>query len=290
MRVFIRNAVVAVATPLVLALATIAFAEHAMAQPGQIAIEPRFGEVRYGAPGTMGFIYNPNIFSRDPAWESALRYAGEFSGFRIAAGIGYANNSGDVDFRGTGFSASGNSGGVCFDGYVDKAVMLHVPSGLFLSAGGMGAFCSGLDVSKINPTNDLRHDTNIGSYALVGGRVSLTKNWNVQGGISQNWFGMGNTTIYGEYGAAFSDIDIKVPGFDGANETKTGSFWGIGVAVGVPLWGAGTVQTIDAAAMELYLGYRRIDMGSVDAHLGTIVPVDIKTDVVTGGVRLRARF
>jgi hypothetical protein len=47
----------------------------------------------------------------------------------------------------------------------------------------------------------------------------------------------------------------------------------------------GTVQTIDAAAMELYLGYRRVDLGTVNTGFG--VPAHTEIDVVTSGAKIR---
>ena len=45
--------------------------------------------VRYDSPNWHGFIYSASIAEAGDYWGSMLRYAGEFSGIRIAAGIGY---------------------------------------------------------------------------------------------------------------------------------------------------------------------------------------------------------
>ena len=47
--------------------------------------------VRYDSPSWHGFIYSASIAEAGDYWGTMLRYAGEFSGFRIAAGIGYEN-------------------------------------------------------------------------------------------------------------------------------------------------------------------------------------------------------
>jgi hypothetical protein len=260
------------------AFALMALSDAASAQPPPV--------VRYDSPTFAGFAVNPIFGGQPDVWDSALRYAGEFAGFRIAAGVGYANNSGDTNYQGTGFSASGSSGGFCFDGYVTTPVIIHVPSGLFVSGGIMGAVCNGPDFSKINPGNGLPHRTDVSWYGLVGGRLSLTKNWSAPGSVPPGPFPIRSTTFYGELGGALGHVEIRVPGFEGANESTSGSFWGLGISVGLP-WGFATTQNIDAAAMELYLGYRQIDLGTVDAQFGGTVPAETKIDVVTGGARVR---
>jgi hypothetical protein len=265
-------------------VATAAFALMALSDTA--AAQPPPPVLRYDTPTFAGFTVNPALGGDVNAWDVALRYAGEFGGFRVAAGIGYANNSGDTNYQGTGFSASGSSGGFCFDAYATTPLMIHVPSGLFVSGGVMGAVCNGPDFSKINPGNNLPHRTDVSWYGLVGGRLSLTKNFSAPGSTPPGPFPIRSTTFYGELGGALGHVEISVPGFQGANESTSGSFWGLGISVGLP-WGAGTVQNIDAAAMEIYLGYRQIDLGSVDARFGGTVRTDTNIDVVNGGARIR---
>lgn len=64
--------------------------------------------------------------------------------------------------------------------------------------------------------------------------VELTA-YHLQGGIEQKFFAPGKTTFYGEWGR----VDA-----DGAE---------------ADFWGLGAVQAIDAAAMDLYIGYRNYD-------------------------------
>jgi hypothetical protein len=91
--------------------------------------------------------------------------------------------------------------------------------------------------------------------------------WQIQGGIAKNWTGLGNTVLYGEY----------------ANVSDAFGF----VNSDVDIWGLGVVQHLDAAAMELFLSYRRFD-GSADDSLdfgqGAI---DEQFDAVFGGARIR---
>ena len=53
------------------------------------AAQGRTELVRYDSPNWHGFIYSASIAEAGDYWGSMLRYAGEFSGIRVAAGIGY---------------------------------------------------------------------------------------------------------------------------------------------------------------------------------------------------------
>ena len=90
--------------------------------------------------------------------------------------------------------------------------------------------------------------------------------WYVQAGIEKNFTGLGNTTIYGEYykgeaGAGLSSGNVRNlaiffpdSGFDEIFMTSST----------LEVWGFGLVQQIDAAAMDLYIGFRNY---SGDANL-----------------------
>jgi hypothetical protein len=101
----------------------------------------------------------------------------------------------------------------------------------------------------------------------------------IQGGISKNWFGLGNTMIYGEY-AMLNDwgADAATPpspdgrnfagntalSCPGANSTcvrSINNFDAVNGVIGteVRVWGVGIGQTIDAAASTVYLAYRNFD-------------------------------
>lgn len=68
----------------------------------------------------------------------------------------------------------------------------------------------------------------------------------VQGGIEQKFFSLGKTTLFAEWGQA------KI---DGSNDELT-------------VWGGGVVQAIDAAAMDLFVNARQIEIGNDDALVG----------------------
>jgi predicted porin len=207
--------------------------------------------VNYTSPTAGGFSVAA-AWGENDVWDVALRYAGEFSGFRVAAGIGYINNG------------SGTNEVVAFlPHHADapsqvkgSASILHVASGLFLT----GAF--------VNQDNNKagRNDTTL---------------WFVQGGIAKNWTGLGNTVFYGEY----ANVDDGVASVTNSVGSGSANVGGIAATSDANVWGLGVVQHIDAAAMELYLSYRNYS-GEVDYNKWCTEEAK-DMSVVMGGARIR---
>lgn len=167
--------------------------------------------VKWDSPSIGGFVVSASWTpeSVDDTFDVALRYAGEFSGFKAAAGIGY-KTEGD----GAVTTLSGS------------ASLMHVASGVFVSAAA--------------------GDLEIDSWGLdVWG-------YHGQAGVERNWFGYGRTTLFAEW-MQVEEVELDV-------------------------YGAGIVQAVDAAALDLYLTGRRY---AADAF-GDEDPV-----VVTAGARVR---
>jgi predicted porin len=205
----------------------------------------RANAISYTSP-TVGGLSVSAAWGENDVWDAAVRYAGEFSGFRVAAALGYASNLsglGDVsEERGV------TAGGPQPTQIKGSASILHVATGLYLA----GAY--------LNQDND-----------TAG--VKDTTLWYLQGGISKNWTGLGNTVLYGEYG----QVDDPV---------LTGACAGTICGVTSEMWGLGIVQHIDAAAMELFLAYKNF---SANAGSTKGVPNEEFNDfdVVMGGGRIR---
>ncbi|MFY0612623.1 MAG: hypothetical protein JXQ99_13915 [Hyphomicrobiaceae bacterium] len=75
--------------------------------------------IRYISPSLAGFVFSADWQAAEVAndgdrWSAALRYAGEFGGIRVAAGIGYHEED-DLDGWGTSLS------------------VMHTPTGLFIA-------------------------------------------------------------------------------------------------------------------------------------------------------------
>ncbi len=191
-------------------------------------------------------------------WDVALRYAGEFSGFRIAA-----------------------------------ATRPREPA---LFGGLTGSFCGGFGTtSGIFPGNGLAHTTKLGFLGTIGTRAGFFIPFNAtpmngtKGGLDMRSF-----KIYATTGFAFADVQISVPGFPGVSGTRTGTYFGAGVEVdGLMGSGAlinapsGVVQNIDAAALSMYLEYRHYSLDTKDADLGGPVPTAVEFDTVMTGARIR---
>jgi hypothetical protein len=204
--------------------------------PNQGSLSRR-NEVMYTTPEFAGFQASA-AWGEDDFWSVSLAYAGEFSGFRLAAKVAYA----DVSDAGT-FSACEGVGGdplnqteADCNHWTGGASILHVPTGLFLS----GGYVSFTDNNRAAALDD--NDAA----------------WWVHGGIEQKYFALGKTTLYAEYGeqenAAGAEDSFGV--IDGGT---TMSFWGLGLT-----------QSIDAAAMDLYLFYRNLSSELPDDATGGI--------------------
>jgi len=162
--------------------------------------------VRYDTPTFAGVYASASwgggqSASGDDVWDAALRYAGEFAGFRVAAGAGY---------RVEKFSTFGSAEMKTLAG---SASVMHVGTGLFanLAAG--------------------QQDDH-----PLWGDVQM---WHARGGWSKNITGLGATSFFGEY----ADHKLK------------------SLSVDSSFWGAGIVQAVDAAAMDVFVSYRQYDIG-----------------------------
>ena len=211
-------------------------------QPGEG--ERKFNLAKYVSPEFSGFVASAS-WGEDDFWDVALNYEGEFSGFKVAAGIGYgvvtdnaqtntvcANQNGvgghDADCRQFGGSIS----------------VIHEKSGLFVNFGAG------------EKTDEL-----IGETVVFGGTGADAHQtfWSTQAGIEKKFHDIGKTTVYGEYydyeGGGNNKRNIGPT--DALNPTGAGNWalWGTGVEV----FGAGIAQGIDKAAMVVYLSYRHVE-------------------------------
>ena len=214
--------------------------------------------ITYTSPTIGGFSVGA-AWGENDVWDVALRYAGEFSGFRIAGGIGYISNGsglGDVTENNqvgvVGFDNPPTSGSFPRPTQVKgSASILHVGTGLYLT----GAY--------------LRQDND--GTDVPGNKLADTTLWYVQGGITKNWTGLGNTVLYGEYARVDDPVLLELTG-----GTKGTSIPGITAEV----WGLGVVQHVDAAAMELFLSYRQFSASGQNEDFNDF-------NVVMGGARVR---
>jgi hypothetical protein len=181
----------------------------------------RYNIVRYDSPEFAGFVASAN-WGEDDFWAVALRYTGEFNGVKLAGGISYGEITDNTQGFG-GTNTAGNDEGTQLGG---SASVLHVSSGLFAT------FAYG--------------EAELATKAVGAGNDRNYSNWHIQAGIQRKWHPLGATTIYGEY-------------FEGDFGKSRNQATGTALSVAgsdVNVWGLAAIQTIDAAALDLYIAYR----------------------------------
>jgi hypothetical protein len=226
--------------------------------------------VRYDTPTWHGFTFSA-AWGEDDFWDAAVRYAGEHHGFRVAAGVGYRRyDDREVDIA---IPLTGPKFDKLDDTdrrhWLSSASVMHIATGLFVSGTWTQYEFDGenvLEIFDLNPSRN-RPDINL---------------WWVDAGIQRNWTGWGNTTFYAEYG----HVDDGVTGLVVSGASVQGALAGLGgqgviVDSDMSWWGFGAVQTIDAAAMDFYIGYRRY---SADATFGDSVTQGLPAVQIPGGI------
>ncbi|MEQ1719380.1 MAG: hypothetical protein ABL907_25885 [Hyphomicrobium sp.] len=209
-------------------------------QPGEG--EKRFSQVKYETPVLQGFSASAS-WGEDDFWDLALRYSGAFSGFKLAAGIGYlAINDGPetkTECNARGLGTPKDEKCTQFGGSVS---VLHEATGLFVN------------VAAGEKTDDVIHTTPV--YTGVAGVEDRQTFWALQGGIEKKFNELGKTTVYGEYydynGAP---IARTIGAGDAINPLGTTAAV---FDTGLQVWGLGVAQGIDSAAMTVYLSYRHV--------------------------------
>src|SRR5215475_12407764 len=212
--------------------------------------------VRYDSPSWHGFIYSASVAEAGDYWGTMLRYANEFQGFRLAGTVGYERIT-DVATPGVVDPAAvnyvGNKPDITVWGFALSA--MHVPTGLFVQGHYNHADYGNNIVGAVS-----------GYWGQASTNAKPADQWLIQAGISKNWFGYGNTSVYGEYGvaddwgAAFTNNGATI-GRNFATPANTTGFTAVNgvTSTEMKVWGLGIVQNFSAAATDLYIGYRHFD-------------------------------
>lgn len=195
-------------------------------QPGE---GRRYNMIRYDTPEIAGFTATAN-WGEDDTWEIGLRYKGEFSGFKVAAGIAYgANNEQTDDVNGFQCPSSVGIDADCkqLGGSISA---MHEPTGLYAN------FAAGyMEDEKIDdilgPGAEKRHEF-----------------FAVEAGIQQKWFPIGKTTIFGQY---YNN--------DGGSLPRTYDAVGHVLSSELDIYSLGVMQGLDGASMNLYALYRHVE-------------------------------
>ncbi|MGL4395119.1 MAG: hypothetical protein ACRCS9_01135, partial [Hyphomicrobium sp.] len=184
--------------------------------------------IRYDTPAVMGFIASAS-WGEDDIWDVGLRYDGEGGGFKLAAAIAYTEVT-DTD---------GQFADINHSTLVGSAAVLHEATGLnALVSFGVRAFDqTALDADGVARTPE---DAKF-VYAKLGWLAKLN--------------GFGPTAFYGEYGWFKDFVSVTDDAGVVAALDTTGAATRIAGNT-AEVWGAGVVQHIEAAEMQIYLGYR----------------------------------
>jgi predicted porin len=200
--------------------------------------------VRYDSPTFAGFSVSAS-WGEDDLWDVAARYAGEFSGIKLAVAAAYSHVSDEAYVVG---GAAGDHKDV--DYFQIGAYVQHVPTGLFL----YGAY-----------GQEYIDSTNGAGVKLAAGNDS-PDHWYIKAGIRQRWNSLGHTVLYGEYGQH--------------NDMSELAILNAGVSTELKRWGLGAVQEIDAAAMSLWIKYRHYEADISFGGVGLVGLEDFDTVIV----------
>lgn len=214
--------------------------------------ENRTTGIKYSTPDAYGF---SGVVSYSDSQETsfALRYAGEANGIRLAAIASYATTS--VNSIYTGWTDYNQTTASNFAG---SASIMHLATGLFADIG------LGFTTAQTTYTDWAGHPL----YMTTGNLNQA--NWHSHFGIKKNWTGLGHTTLYGEY--------IKHNSASTLDETT----WGLNGGNSATAYGAGIVQALDAAAMDVFAAYRHADGGNASDTSGNLTPVPTSNSVLAG--------
>lgn len=237
-------------------------------QPGEGS---RGNYVMYTSPEFAGFAVSA-AWGEDDFWDVALRYAGEFAGFKLAAGVAYGENTDDLSATMPCLTTDANGQAECHQ-FGGSFSALHEQTGLFVTVG------AGIFVDE-----NIKDDSD---FTDVSGVDDESTFYSVQAGIEKKWFSLGKTTLYGEYfrhegGANDREADAALVGAGNADFFIQSSE--------VDMFGLGVIQGIEAAAMSVYLTYRHFEADATFAQDGTDdrinAPID-DLDVVMGGALIK---
>ena len=217
--------------------------------------------VRYDTPVIAGFVLSAS-YGEDDIWDVGGRYEGSFNGIKLAGAIAYTHST-----DGNGLDGSGDADHRTL---VGSFAVLHEPTGLnALVAAGNRSFDDAVDDQGLGTLRKPKDAHFI--YAKLGWLAKLTS--------------LGPTAFYGEYGrfsnfiSATEDFDVFADAGGGAGAVRIAGNT-------AQVWGLGVVQHIEAAEMQVYIGYRHhsFDFDLVDAGGADVAgePIEDFQSVVVG--------
>lgn len=212
--------------------------------------------VRYDTPSFAGFTVSVS-WGEDDIWDVGANYEGQVGSFEMAGAIAYTEST---DENG----AFGDPGEPDYNIVVGSFAIRHQPSGLnALIAAGQQSF----DNPVVDADGIVRNvDDPRYIYAKLG--------W------IANFFTLGHTAFYGEYGLFENFVSAGDYGGPGGLVAELDASGGNAVRITgneADVWGLGVVQRIEAADMDIYIGYRHhtAEFDLVDAAGNSVAAVGI---------------
>ena len=181
----------------------------------------------------------------------------------------------DTDFRGTG-SASDTTGLFCADGTVNvwDTALRYAGEFAGFRIAAAGSLCQGFGTASEH-VGSFDGRTHLGTFMSGGARLIVPVD-------------LGNGMMIMPHvgaGIGLGNVKIEAAPFESDRSWRSGFYWEAGVAIPIANFGTGTVQSIDTAATELYLNYKRWDAG--DQTLDGGARTKTTFDIYTVGARVK---
>lgn len=234
----------------------------------------RRNNIRYDAPRLSGLWGNLDLsvaWGEDDFFDTAARYSINWNDIRFRFGAGYLRDTTE------GNQPGGNTGSRDREEYKGSASVLHVPTGLFATAAYVQREFNGTNTSD----QAIFGEVTTGIVTLPGtNRPSLHYLYTASG-FRQRYSSLGETSIYGEW----ARVEDAITGLDQAGHREVTDSQ-------LEMFGAAIVQNIDAAAMDVYAGFRHFSFETTGVRVfaGTVrdTPEPL-TDIsfAYGGVRIK---
>jgi hypothetical protein len=253
-------------------------------------LNERIEHIQYRTPAIAGFTLGAS-WGEDDYWDAALRYAGEFNGIRLAGALGYSVRSGYEGTPGDLFCSSECNKKM--EQLAGSLSIRHMPTGLFFT--GAAGWRDMKNQDTVAASTLLPTDDDIGIQQGEKRANYEASFFYLSGGVARNFFGIGDTVLYGEYsqwkGAGqdteFTGVIPQAYTFTETNDVQIHTYGGAGSKL--THWGVGIVQHVDAAAMEFWVAYKNYSLSGFE--LQTLQRPNIgkfeDLHLITAGTRIR---
>lgn len=191
--------------------------------------------VRYDLPRIQGRFGNVDIaaaIGEDDFWDAAIDYSLSYNDWKFRFGAGYFHDTSENN------RANSRRDREEFKG---STSLLHVPTGLFGTVAYVRREFEGQDTS----TQAVFGENTAGIVTPVGSKRPPIDYFYAASGVRQSYSSLGDTSIYGEY----AQVDDAIRGLREADLNEVTSSR-------LRMFGAAISQNVEAAGMDVYVGYR----------------------------------